>query len=472
MYKKLFLIFFSITFLISLNVSAKKMDKYKKWIQEEVNPIITKAEKSMFQKMKKEKDKDLFIELFWAKRDPTPQTEKNEVKEEYYKRLSHVNNSYIYGYKKGIATDMGKVYLYFGEPKVMHPSTSQTSAEQKFPPEIWIYRTRPWMDIPKESFSIVFSHDGIGYVLNRSQTDNRVMQAFYSYPDRLLLWPDLKEVPEYKEIIVFDSESFEGKLIQQLKSTQEDIVQIPFEKKIFFTKAENQCSYMTFLFKIDPGEGKATVQQNLVLFGRMESDTYSYDFRQEKSLSKEKNYLISQIGLPLVSGEYNLFLGVSTPDNKSYSLKMDQISVPDFWDQELTLSSILASYQVQEKKASKKEEEYDVFSLGRYVLFPLFGQEYSKDQSLNLFYYIYNIAVDEDQNCSLLIKMELEKGEKKFNLNPQSMKQKIGPEAALLEGAQIPLSVLPEPGEYVLTVNVTDEITKQTANQKLKFSIR
>jgi hypothetical protein len=328
------------------------------------------------------------------------------------------------------------------------------------------------MEIPKETFSVVFSHDGIGYVLDRSQTDNRVMQAFYSYPDRLLLWPNLKEIPEYKKIIVFPPESFEGKLIQQLKSTQEDIVQIPFEKKIIFTKAQNQSSYVTFLLKIDPSAEKGAAQKNLVFFGRMESDTDSFNFRQEKSLSRENNYLVSQVGIPLFPGEYNLFLGVSTPDNKSYSLKMDQISVPNFWDQELKLSSILASHQVQEEKAPEKEKEYDVFFLGRYSLLPLFSQEYSKDQSLNLFYYIYNIAVDENQNCSLLIKMELEKGDKTFNLNPQNRKQKIGPEAALLEGTQIPLSVLPETGEYVLTVNVTDEITQKTASRKLKFSIR
>lgn len=472
MNKKFFLILFSIMFLILTDVSAKKKDKYKQWIQEEVNLIITKAEKAEFQKIKKEKDKDFFIELFWAKRDPTPQTEVNEVKEEYYKRLSHVNKSYIYGYKNGTETDMGKVYIYFGEPKVFHPSTSPTSTEQVQPQEIWIYRTRPWMDIPKETFSFVFSHDGIGYVLDRSQTDNRAMQAFYSYPDRLLLWPNLKEIPEYKRIIAFTTESFEGKLIQQIKSTQEDIVQIPFEEKIIFTKAVNQSSYVTFLLKIDPSEEKEAIQKNLIFFGRVESDTDSYDFQQEKSLSKEKNYLISQVGLPLFPGEYNLFLGVSTPDHETYSMKMDQISVPDFWSQELALSTILASSLIQEVKAPNQEKEYDVFLLGRYSLLPQFSQDYSKDQSLNLFYYIYNMAVDENQNCSLLIKMELEKGETKFNLNPQNRKQKIGPEFVLLEGTQIPLSVLPEPGEYVLTVNVTDEITQKTASRKLKFSIR
>jgi len=472
MNKKFFLIVFSLMFLILLNVSAKKKDKYKTWITEEVNLIITKAEKAEFQKIKKDKDKDFFIELFWAKRDPTPQTEKNEFKEEYYERLSYVSKSYLYGYKKGTATDMGKVYLYFGKPKVLHPSSSPTGAGQEFPQEIWIYRTRPWMDIPKETFSFIFSHDGIGYVLDRSQTDNRVMQAFYSYPDRILLYPDLKELPKYREIEPFPPESFEGKLIQQLKTTGEDIVQIPFEKKIIFTKAGNQSSYLTFFLKIGPEEKKEIPRDELSLFGRIESDTHSYDFRKKTVLLKENDYFISQAGLPLFPGEYHLFLGISSPDNETYSMKMDQISVPDFWNQELTLSTILVSSQVQEVKAPAQKEEYDVFLIGRYSLLPQFSQEYDKDQSLNLFYYIYNMAVDENQNCSLLIHLELEKGEKKFNLNPQNRKRNIGPEAALLEGTQIPLSALPESGEYVLTVTVTDEITQKTASRKLKFSIR
>ncbi|GAI96556.1 unnamed protein product, partial [marine sediment metagenome] len=77
-----------------------------------------------------------------------------------------------------------------------------------------------------------------------------------------------------------------------------------------------------------------------------------------------------------------------------------------------------------------------------------------------------------DQNCSLLIEFELQKGGKKYKLNPQRITKKVDESAALLEGTQIPLAALPELREYELTVMVTDEIAKKTASQKLKFFVR
>jgi len=482
MNKKHFIFIFVLVFLVSLNLSAKKKDKYEKWM-DEVNPIIADAEKAEFKKLKKEKEKEFFIKLFWAKRDPTPQTEKNELKEEYYKRLSHVKKAYIYGYKKGAATDMGKAYLYFGKPKVFHPKAPVPGSDQTpprdispsqhtergFPPQMWIYPTLPWMNIPKEGFHLIFSHDGVGYVLDREKTETRAMQAFFSYPEKILFFPDLKELPKTRKIITFSPESFEGKLIQKLKSAQEDIVQIPFEKKAIFTKAENKSSYLTILFKIDPAEKKEIIEKKLKFFGRVESESYFYDFSEEKAPIKEKDYFISQVGLPLRPGEYKLYLGFYTPDKNTYAIKADSIEVPDFWTQELAFSSLLVSSQVQEVTAEAKKEEFDVFSLGRYSLLPLYGQEYTKEESLNIFYYIYNPAVDENQNCSLTIELELQLGENKFNLNPQKIQRKVGEVGAILEGHQIPLSALPESGEYQLTVKVTDEIAKKTVSNKLKF---
>ncbi len=482
MNKKHFIFIFLLVFLVSLNLSAKKKDKYEKWI-DEVNPIIADAEKAEFKKLKKEKEKEFFIKLFWAKRDPTPQTEKNELKEEFYKRLSHVKKAYIYGYKNGAATDMGKAYLYFGKPKVFHPGASASGTDQTpprdispsqhtqrdFPPQMWIYPTLPWMNIPKEGFHLIFSHDGVGYVLDREKTETRAMQAFFAYPEKILFFPDLKELPKTRKIITFSPESFEGKLIQKLKSAQEDIIQIPFEKKTIFTKAKNKSSFLTILLKIDPAERKEIIENKLSFFGRVESESYFYDFSEEKTPLKEKDYFISQVGLPLRPGEYKLFLGFCSPDKKTYSIKADNIEVPDFWTQELAFSSLLVSSQVREVTAEAKKEEFDVFSLGRYSLLPLYGQEYTKEESLNIFYYIYNPAVDENQNCSLTIELELQSGEKKFKLNPQKRQRKVGEEGAILEGHQIPLSALPESGEYQLIVKVTDEIAKKTVSKKVKF---
>jgi hypothetical protein len=81
------------------------------------------------------------------------------------------------------------------------------------------------------------------------------------------------------------------------------------------------------------------------------------------------------------------------------------------------------------------------------------------------------VAVDTDQNCSLLIEFELQKGEKKYKLNPQRRTRKVDESAALFEGTKIPLAALPALGEYELTVIVTDEITKKTTSQKLKFIV-
>jgi GWxTD domain-containing protein len=482
MNKKNVMFVFALVCFLVINVSAKKIDTSKKWINE-VNLIITDAEKAEFKKLKKDKEKKFFIKLFWAKRDPTPLTEKNEFKEEFYSRLAYVNKAFIYGYNRGTGTDMGNVWLYFGQPARVFRQNPRAV--------IWVYPSQPWMDIPKDTFNFVFtavesksvnreedrtrdmvsSMDSDGYVLDVQQTDSRSISAFYAYSKVIILHPDLKELPEYRKVISFSPESFEGKLIEQVKSTQEDIVQIPFEKKVLFTKAGNNSSYLTFLVKIDPGEDRKAVQKKTIFFGRIESDSYSYDFRTKKALVEENDYLISPVGLPVMPGSYRLFLGFSTPDGKTYSLKMDQIEVPDFWSQELALSSLLASSQVREEKLSSKKGEFDVFSLGRYSLQPSFGQEYTKSDSMNVFYHIYNVAADTDQNCSLFIEFEVQQGEKKYKLNPQRITRKVDESAVLLEGTQIPLAALPELGEYELTVMVTDEISKKTASQKLKFIV-
>jgi GWxTD domain-containing protein len=480
---KSFMLTLALIFLIFLSLLAKEKERYKKWL-DEVNYIITDAEKAEFKKLKKDKEKEFFIKFFWAKRDPTPLTEKNEFKEEFYRRLAYVNKAFIYGYNRGSGTDMGKVWLYFGQPARVFRQDARAV--------IWVYPSQPWMNIPEDTFSFVFtavesdrvdrtgdrtrdivsSMDRDGYVLDVQQTDSRSIRVFYAYSKIIILHPDLKELPEYRKAISFSPESFEGKLIEQVKSAQEDIVQIPFEKKALFTKAGNNSSYLTFLVKIDSGENRKAVQKKAIFFGRIESDSYSYDFRTEKALMEENDYLISPVGLPVMPGSYRLFLGFSTQDGKIYSMKMDQIEVPDFWSQELALSSLLASSQVREEKPPSKKGEFDVFSLGRYSLQPSFSQEYTKSDSMNVFCYIYNVAVDTDQNCSLLIEFELQKGEKKYKLNPQRRTQKVDEKAALLEGTQIPLGALPELGEYELTVIVTDEITKKTASQKLKFFVR
>jgi hypothetical protein len=47
---------------------------YKKWLNEDVIYIITPEEKSAFKQLSNDEERDQFIEQFWLRRDPTPDT--------------------------------------------------------------------------------------------------------------------------------------------------------------------------------------------------------------------------------------------------------------------------------------------------------------------------------------------------------------------------------------------------------------
>jgi len=442
----------------------------KNWHKEEVNHIITKAEAAEYRKLKKEEDWEFYINLFWAKRDPTPNTEKNEFKEEYYQRLAHVENTFRYGYNKGTKTEQGKIYLYFGQAKILQQSPSVQASQSLQSDEMWFYPSQPWMKLPKDSYSVVFSHDGVGYAINHTQTNNRVIQAIYKYPETILLYPDLKELPDYTEITTFDPASFEGELIEKVQAADQDIVLVPFEKKTLFIKAENSSSYLTFQYKISPTEDMDT-SKNVIFFGKIESETFSFFFRKEKVLVSEQDFFVSHLGFPVPAGDYTLYSGFYTQDKQIYSVKTEKIIVPDFWDQSLTLSSILASTQVQERVKREANEEHDFFTVGAYSLLPQYRQDYGKDDFLNIFYYIYNMALDEKEECSLTIEFELQYGEQKFQLNSQKRQKKVGAGAVLPEGTRIPVSAIPAAGDYILIIKVIDELAQKEAIQTLSFTV-
>jgi hypothetical protein len=328
------------------------------------------------------------------------------------------------------------------------------------------------MNMPKDTFSIVFSKDENGYVFDRLRTDNRAMQAFYAYPKQSLLFPDLKEVPKYEKAFTFSPDSLEEKLIQEVTSTGQNQIHIPFEEKALFIKAQNQSSFFTILFKITPEEAQKDSAKKLIFFSRLASEAFSEDFRQEKSLKDEDGVFLTQIGFPAMPGEFTLFLGFYTPDKELVSIKSYPISVPNFWGQDLAVSSLLASPQVTQGQPSKDKDDFDIFSLGQYFLKPHITQEYTKEENLNVFYHIYNVAADDKKVCSLLIEFQLIKDGKTFSLNPQKREEQITEAATILDGTSIPLSYIPESGEYEFVVKVTDKVANKTVSQKMKFILK
>ena len=67
---------------------------YKKWLDEDVVWIITDEERAAFRQLSNDEERDNFIEAFWQRRDPTPDTEENEYKEEHYQRIAYANEHF------------------------------------------------------------------------------------------------------------------------------------------------------------------------------------------------------------------------------------------------------------------------------------------------------------------------------------------------------------------------------------------
>lgn len=81
-------------------------------------------------------EKEKFFREFWKKRDPTPDTERNELMEEYYRRVQYANRYFTSGYREGWDTDRGMVYIIMDSPDGVerHPFEVNTK-----PYEIWYY---------------------------------------------------------------------------------------------------------------------------------------------------------------------------------------------------------------------------------------------------------------------------------------------------------------------------------------------
>ena len=88
---------------------------FKKWLEEDVIYVITPEEKKVFGDLSTDEEREQFIEQFWFRRDPTPDTIENEYKEEHYRRIAYVNERYTAG-RPGWLSDRGRIYIMHGHP--------------------------------------------------------------------------------------------------------------------------------------------------------------------------------------------------------------------------------------------------------------------------------------------------------------------------------------------------------------------
>ena len=122
---------------------------FKTWLEQDVRWIITDTEAQAFKHLSNDEERDAFIENFWQRRNPSPDSPENEYRDEVYARIAYANEHFAAG-KPGWMTDRGHIYIAYGPPddKDSHPSGGNYQRPMDegggttavYPFEVWHYR--------------------------------------------------------------------------------------------------------------------------------------------------------------------------------------------------------------------------------------------------------------------------------------------------------------------------------------------
>ncbi|GMR24101.1 MAG: hypothetical protein BMS9Abin37_2598 [Acidobacteriota bacterium] len=143
--------------VLLLSLTAGRLsEEHRRWLNEDVIYIILEKERDVFLDLETEEQRDLFIEAFWAKRDPYPATLENEYETEHYRRIQHANEYFSRDAPMpGWRTDRGRYYIILGEPASVQ---SYDGINQVVSSELWYYNGDPDVGLPSR-FNLLFFRD-------------------------------------------------------------------------------------------------------------------------------------------------------------------------------------------------------------------------------------------------------------------------------------------------------------------------
>ena len=99
--------------------AAERKESLRKWLDGPVHYFLDSAEIKDFKKLKTDKERADFIERFWRRRDPTPNTLVNEYRQLFWNRVTEANEKFLDSSRQGWATDRGKIFILYGPPDEM-----------------------------------------------------------------------------------------------------------------------------------------------------------------------------------------------------------------------------------------------------------------------------------------------------------------------------------------------------------------
>jgi len=510
----------------SLKVELTKV--YKKWLNEDVIWIITDQERAAFKQLSNDEERDNFIEAFWQRRDPTPDTEENEYKEEHYRRIAYANEHYAAGIP-GWKTDRGRIYIMYGPADEVdsHPAggTYQRPIEEgggttsTYPFETWRYR---YLEGIGQEVIIEFVDDcqcgAYEMTLDRSRKDalkytpnaglsqyeemgmaskasrfNGGLEQLPTGPmssqnatkqfDRLEQFAKLQAPPpvKYKDL----EEAVSSKIITNL---------MPFDVRTDFVKVTGdtvlvpitiQMKYRDITFANKDGVQRGTVN----IFGRVTTlsgrvvqtfeDPAQIDVPAELLPRMAENSSVYWKAIPLRPGRYKIDIAVKDVNGDRKGVWRRGIQVPEYSDDKLSTSSLIVA-DVMEPVPTK-----DV-STGNFVIglnkvrprvAPADGKpalfKRAKDQKVNFWIQVYNLGVDAKTHKPsatfeyAIVNMATNKPVVQKTDSTDTMGN-VGEQVTLQKSIA---SANLQPGVYRIDIKVNDNISKQTIDPSATFAV-
>jgi GWxTD domain-containing protein len=122
-----------------MRVESAPEFSFAKWLNQDVVYIIADEERAAFEKLTTDPEREMFVQQFWLRRDPTPGTPENEFKVEHYRRIAYANGHFgTASGRPGWQTDRGHIYIVYGPADELeaHPGGAPTP----YPYQTWKYR--------------------------------------------------------------------------------------------------------------------------------------------------------------------------------------------------------------------------------------------------------------------------------------------------------------------------------------------
>ena len=485
---------------------------YREWPDKDVAYIITDAERSAFKKLATDEEREQFIEGFWQRRDPDPDTDENEYKEQYYERIAYANEQYASGIP-GWKTDRGRIYITFGKPDSVEshpsggaydrPSYHGGGSTTTYPFEVWFYRYLEGVGSGIEiefvdptgtgEYRIARSPDekdammmvpGAGLTLSeqlgRSSKADRISngsgyQREQDSPfSRLQLLADLSRPPVIKNAELASLLTGSG--------TIEDNP-LNFDMRIDFYRQSDERVVTAFTIQTENKEltfadvgGVQTARMNI--FGRITSvagrrvgvfeDVVTATASSTELLDLKHRKSAYGKTVPLAPGTYRVDVIVRDTNSGATQVKHLGFTVPKYDAKQLSTSTLVLAAKLQSMSDAPAVGQ---FTIGQFKVIPNVARTYRKGEPVGIYLQVYNAGIDQTTlRPSVDVDYVLLKDGKELGKMPEDWRGMSDAGQRLTLARMITTDQL-APGEYELAVRIKDRVSGQSLSPSEKFTI-